>query len=116
MPAGYSWEAWIEAMSLRERALMLVHETDFVGPVRADGLRCALCGAEVSRAWVLAKEDLPTVQSFEQACAPVLACQVRRQGIERIRAPLPIVDSFLPPDSCTAFKPEHARLRRGNVD
>jgi hypothetical protein len=54
-------------------------------------------------------------QTVEQACTPEIARQLRRRGIDRIRAPLAIVDSFLPPDSCTAFKPERARLRRGNV-
>jgi hypothetical protein len=32
-----------------------------------------------------------------------------------VRAPLPIVDSFLPPDFCTAFMPDRKRLRAGGV-
>jgi hypothetical protein len=57
-----------------------------------------------------------TSQSVDQACAPDIARQLRRRGIECIRAPMAIVDSFLPPDSCRAFKSERSRLRSGNVN
>jgi len=32
-----------------------------------------------------------------------------------VRAPLPIVDSFLPPDFCVAFRPDRKRLKAGGV-
>jgi len=59
-------------------------------------------------------------QPVEQACSLEMARQLRRIGIrargwERIRAPRRIVDGFLPPDSCTAFKPDRTRLKVGGV-
>jgi hypothetical protein len=56
-----------------------------------------------------------TSQPVEQACAPDVARQMKARGYQRTRAPRPIQDSFLPPDSCTAFKPERRRLRAGGV-
>lgn len=56
-----------------------------------------------------------TSQPVEQACAPDMARQLRARGYEQIRAPLPIVDSFLPPNSCTAYKPAPKRLREGGI-
>ena len=54
-------------------------------------------------------------QPVEQACPPEMARQLKARGYEHIRAPLPIMDSFLPPDFCAAFKPDHRRLRAGGV-
>jgi hypothetical protein len=54
-------------------------------------------------------------QPVEQACSPDMARQLKARGWERIRAPRPIVDSFVPPDSCTAFKPDRNRLKAGGV-
>jgi len=54
-------------------------------------------------------------QPVEQACAPETARQLKARGYEHLRAPLPITDSFLPPDSCTAFKPHRKRLRAGGI-
>jgi hypothetical protein len=56
-----------------------------------------------------------TSQPVEQACAPDVARQMIARGYDRTRAPRPIQDSFLPPDSCTAFAPEPRRLRAGGV-
>ena len=54
-------------------------------------------------------------QPVEQACSPEAARRLKAQGWERIRAPRPIVDSFLPPDSCRAFTPDRKRLRASHV-
>ena len=54
-------------------------------------------------------------QPVEQACAPDMARQLKARGYDRIRAPAPIVDSYLPLDACTAFQPEHKRLRANKV-
>jgi hypothetical protein len=40
---------------------------------------------------------------------------MKARGYEWTRAPRPIQDSFLPPDSCTAFAPELRRLHAGGV-
>lgn len=54
-------------------------------------------------------------QPVEQACPPQMARQLKARGYESLRAPLPIMDSFLPPDFCTAFKPDRRRLRAGGI-
>ncbi|MGD8625572.1 MAG: hypothetical protein PVF47_10570 [Anaerolineae bacterium] len=54
-------------------------------------------------------------QPVEQACAPGMARQLKERGYERVRAPRPIADSFLPPDSCRAFRPERKRLRDSGI-
>jgi hypothetical protein len=54
-------------------------------------------------------------QPVEQACAPEMARQLKARGYERLRAPRPITDSFLPLDFCTAFKPDRKRLRAGGI-
>jgi DNA-directed RNA polymerase subunit RPC12/RpoP len=54
-------------------------------------------------------------QPVEQTCAPEVARRLKARGWEQIRAPLPIVDSFVPPDFCTAFRPDRKRLRAGGV-
>jgi len=54
-------------------------------------------------------------QPVEQTCSPEVARQLKARGWERVRSPLPIVDSFVPPDFCTAFSPDRKRLRAGGV-
>ena len=54
-------------------------------------------------------------QPVEQVCSSEVARQLKARGWERIRAPLPIVDSFLPPDFCTAFRPDRKRLKASDV-
>ncbi len=54
-------------------------------------------------------------QPVELACTPEMAKQLKKRGIDEIRAPLPIVDSFMPPDYCRAFEPHVKRLRAGGV-
>jgi hypothetical protein len=54
-------------------------------------------------------------QPVEQATTPDMARQMRDRGYDRIRAPMTIIDSFLPPDSCNAFQPSRQRLREGGV-
>lgn len=56
-----------------------------------------------------------SVQPVDVACAPSMARQLKGRGYEQIRAPLPIVDSYLPPDSCRAFRPDPKRLRANGV-
>jgi hypothetical protein len=55
------------------------------------------------------------LQPIEQACPPDVARRLKAQGWDRVRAPLPIVDSFVPPDYCTAFTPDRKRLQTGGV-
>ncbi len=54
-------------------------------------------------------------QPVEQTCSPEIARRLKERGWETVRAPLPIVDSFLPPDFCTAFMPDRKRLRASDV-
>jgi hypothetical protein len=54
-------------------------------------------------------------QPVEQACSPEMARQLKAHGYEHVRAPLSIRDSFVPPDFCTAFKPDRKRLRAGGI-
>jgi hypothetical protein len=54
-------------------------------------------------------------QPVEQAYPSEVARQLKARGYERIRAPLPIVDSFVPPDFCTAFTPDRTRLKASKV-
>jgi hypothetical protein len=56
-----------------------------------------------------------TYQPVEQACAPDMARRLKERGYDRIRAPRSIADSFLPPDSCSAFKPERRWLQAGGI-
>jgi hypothetical protein len=54
-------------------------------------------------------------QPVDQVCSPEMARQLKARGYEYLFAPRPIADSFLPPDSCTAFKPDRKRLRVGGI-
>ncbi|MGD2206057.1 MAG: hypothetical protein PVH17_04680 [Anaerolineae bacterium] len=54
-------------------------------------------------------------QPVEQVCPPGIARQMKARSYERVRAPRPIVDSFFPPDSCNAFRPDRSRLRKSQV-
>ena len=54
-------------------------------------------------------------QPVERACPPEMARQLMARGYTQIRAPLPIVDSFVPPDFCTAFAPHRRRLKASEV-
>jgi len=44
-----------------------------------------------------------------------MARRLKARGYERVRAPLSIVDSFLPPDFCTVFTPDRKRLKASEV-
>ena len=50
-------------------------------------------------------------QPVEQVCSPEMARQLKARGYDQVRAPIPIVDSFVPPDSCTAFRPDRKRTQ-----
>ena len=54
-------------------------------------------------------------QPTEQVCPPEIARRLIERGWETVRAPLPIVDSFLPPDFCTAFVLNRKRLQTSQV-
>ena len=54
-------------------------------------------------------------QPTEQVCPPEVARRLIERGWETIRAPLPIVDSFLPPDYCTAFASHRKRVQASQV-
>ena len=55
------------------------------------------------------------MQPVEQVSSPEMARQLRARGFDQVRAPLPIVDSYLPPDSCTAFKLDRRRLQVSSI-
>lgn len=54
-------------------------------------------------------------QSVERTTTPEMSKQLRARGWEQVRGPLPIIDSYLPPDHCSAFRPEPRRLRAGGI-
>lgn len=56
-----------------------------------------------------------SVQPVEIACAAPMARQLKRRGYDQIRAPLPILDSYLPPDSCRTFTADRRRLRASGL-
>jgi hypothetical protein len=56
-----------------------------------------------------------SVQAVETACAPDMARRLKQRGYDQIRAPLPIVDSYLPPDHCRAFQADQKRLRASGI-
>jgi hypothetical protein len=55
------------------------------------------------------------MQPVEQVCQPDMARRLKERGWETLHSPIPIVDSFVPPDFCTVFKPDRKRLRLGGV-
>ena len=54
-------------------------------------------------------------QPVEQVSTPDMARRLKARGYDQVRAPLPIVDSFLPPDFCTSFTPERKLLKEGGI-
>jgi hypothetical protein len=55
------------------------------------------------------------VQPVEEACAPQVAERLKARGYDQLRAPRPIVDSFVPLDGCTAFAPDRKRLQSSGI-
>jgi hypothetical protein len=55
------------------------------------------------------------MQPVDQVYAPHVACRLKAQGYEQIRAPLLITDSYFPPDYCTSFEPHLKRLRSAGI-
>ena len=60
-------------------------------------------------------EQYKISQPVEDLCAPEMARSLRARGYEQIRGPMPIVDSYLPPDSCRAFEPDRKRMRQHGI-
>jgi len=56
-----------------------------------------------------------TPQSVDQVYSPEMAQRLKERGYEVLNAPIPIVDSFMPPDFCRAFQPQRKRLQVGGV-
>lgn len=56
-----------------------------------------------------------TWRSVREVCPPDMARRLEERGMERVRSPMPIADSYLPPESCTAFQLEERRLRQNDV-
>ena len=54
-------------------------------------------------------------QPVEQVSSPEMARQLKARGYDQVRAPIPIVDSFVPPDSCTAFRPDRKRAQASGI-
>lgn len=52
----------------------------------------------------------------EETTTADMARRLKERGFAQVRAPMPIVDSFLPPDHCRAFTPERKRLKLGGVN
>ena len=57
------------------------------------------------------KATLPVAQ----ICPPEVAQRLQARGYDQLRAPRPIVDSFVPLDGCRAFAPDRQRLRAGGI-
>jgi hypothetical protein len=57
-----------------------------------------------------------TWQPIEQATAPDMARRLRDRGFERVRAPMPVMDSLLPPEHCRAYEPDRKGLRAGGIE
>ena len=55
------------------------------------------------------------MQPVEQVSSPEMARQLKARGFDQVRAPLPIVDSYMPPDFCTAFKLDRRRLQASGI-
>jgi hypothetical protein len=55
------------------------------------------------------------LQPVEQVSSPEMARQLKSRGFDQVRAPLPIVDSYIPPDSCMAFKLDRRRLLASGI-
>jgi hypothetical protein len=51
----------------------------------------------------------------EEVCPPEIARRLKARGWERIRSPTPIIDSFVPLDACTAFRPDRKRIRASEI-
>jgi len=60
-------------------------------------------------------ERYKTAQPVERVCPPEMARQLKARGWETVRSPMAIIDSFVPPDTCTAFAPDRKRLKMGGV-
>ena len=54
-------------------------------------------------------------QAVERTTTPDMAKQLKARGWDRVRGPLSIADSFLPPDHCSAYQPDRKRLKAGQV-
>jgi hypothetical protein len=76
---------------------------------------------QASSSWVSADltfgrcDFYKSVQPVEQACAPEVAQRLEARGYDQLRAPQPIIDSFVPLDGCYAFEADRKRLRSGGV-
>ena len=55
------------------------------------------------------------LQPVEQVSSPEMAGQLKARGFDQVRAPLPIVDSYMPPDFCAAFKLDRRRLQASGI-
>jgi len=55
------------------------------------------------------------LQPVEQVSSPEMARQLKARGFDQVRAPLPIIDSYMPPDFCTAFKLDRRRLQASGI-
>jgi len=56
-----------------------------------------------------------TPQPVERITTPEMARRLKASGYETINSPLPIVDSYMPPDFCRAFQPERKRIKESHV-
>lgn len=54
-------------------------------------------------------------RSVDEIYSPEMARQLKARGWQRVRAPLSVTDSLVPPDFCTAFVPSRKRLRADRV-
>ena len=55
------------------------------------------------------------MQPVEQVSSPEMARQLKARGFDQVRAPLPIIDSYMPPDFCIAFKLDRRRLQASGI-
>jgi len=56
-----------------------------------------------------------TTLPVEQACTPEVARRLKVHGYDQLRAPQPVIDSFVPLEGCNAFAPDRKRLQAGSI-
>jgi hypothetical protein len=56
-----------------------------------------------------------TLQPVELTTTPDMARRMAARGLTHVRAPMRIVDSYFPPDSCRAFQPARQQIKDSQI-
>jgi hypothetical protein len=51
----------------------------------------------------------------EETCSPSVSKKLKALGFSYVRDNLPIIDSYFPPDFCSAYNPDKKRIKSGDV-